>query len=116
MRDWDVEPTAFSEFVTIETGTATNLLYSSDNGFETANPLGSRSEILFTGEAVDSGPSDHGALFDFGTATLVVQKPNRLLAPSAKALAGLVPGAIPTRLDHFLCYKVHSSSRFAWRG
>jgi hypothetical protein len=70
VMDWDVEPTAFSEFVTIETGGSTALLFSSDNGFATANPLGGPSSILFTGEAVDSGPADHGALFDFGFGTL----------------------------------------------
>jgi uncharacterized repeat protein (TIGR01451 family) len=70
VMDWDVEPTAFSEFVTIETGNATNLLFSSDDGFATANPLGGPSSILFTGEALDSGPTDHGALFDFAFATL----------------------------------------------
>jgi hypothetical protein len=66
VMDWDVEPTAFNEFSTIETGTSTALQFSSDDGFATADPLGARSSILFTGEAVDSGPEDHGALFDFG--------------------------------------------------
>lgn len=66
VMNWDIEPTAFDEFVTIEGGNAANLLFSSDNGFETANPLGGRSQILFQGNAVDSGPTDHGALFDFG--------------------------------------------------
>jgi hypothetical protein len=70
VMDWDVEPTAFSEFVTIETGTATALLFSSDNGFASANPLAGPSSIAFTGEAVDNGPLDHGALFDFGFGSL----------------------------------------------
>lgn len=68
--DWDVEPTPFSEFVTVVTvqGTerAANVLFSSDNGFAVPNPLAGPSAILFTGDAVDSGPADHGALFDFG--------------------------------------------------
>ena len=70
VMDWDVEPTAFSEFVTLERGTAANILYTSDDGFATANPLAGPSSIAFEGEAVDSGPDDHGALFDFGFDTL----------------------------------------------
>ncbi|NEP76802.1 MAG: PEP-CTERM sorting domain-containing protein [Okeania sp. SIO3B3] len=69
--DWDIEPTAFNEFVTIQgTNLATNVLFASDNGFASANPLSGPSSILFTGDAVDSGPSDHGALFDFGFGSL----------------------------------------------
>ena len=71
VMDWDVEPTAFNEFSTISgTASAANVLYSSDNGFETANPLGSRSQILASGDFTDSGPTDHGALFDFGFGAL----------------------------------------------
>ncbi len=66
VMDWDVEPTAFNEYVTIYTGGATKVLYSSDNGFASSDPLAGPSYILFEGEAVDSGPTDHGALFDFG--------------------------------------------------
>jgi hypothetical protein len=67
--DWDVEPTAFSEFVTIDTGTAANIIYASDNGFETANPHGTQSLLNFGGPppvvVYDNGPADHGALWDF---------------------------------------------------
>jgi hypothetical protein len=70
VMDWDVEPTAFAEYVTIQTGTASNIIFTSDNGFETANPLGSQTAINFTGEAIDNGPADHGALFDFAFDTL----------------------------------------------
>ena len=66
VMDWDIEPTAFSEFVTLERGNAGNILFTSDDGFASADPLSARTSILFTGEAVDSGPADHGALFDFG--------------------------------------------------
>jgi hypothetical protein len=68
--DWDVEPTPFDEFVTVVTieGTerAANVLFSSDNGFAVPNPLAGPSSIRFIGDTVDSGPDDHGALFDFG--------------------------------------------------
>ncbi|MCC6180120.1 MAG: carboxypeptidase regulatory-like domain-containing protein [Chloroflexi bacterium] len=69
VMDWDIEPTAFSEYVTINRGTSTALLYSSDGGFATANPLGARTAVLPATVNVsftDSGPADHGSLFDFG--------------------------------------------------
>ncbi|MGH7855744.1 MAG: hypothetical protein ACREQY_00305 [Candidatus Binatia bacterium] len=70
VMDWDVEPTAFSEFVTANIGDATALLYNNNDGFTTANPLGSQSSggvsPLVTGNFEDLGPNDHGALFDFG--------------------------------------------------
>lgn len=70
--DWDVEPTAFSEFVTIGgTAAASNVLYADDNGFISADPFGGRSAIVASGDQVDSGPSDHGAAFDFGFGTLL---------------------------------------------
>ncbi len=70
VMDWDVEPTPFDEFVTIAGG-ADALLYSSNNGFESANPLGTRTDLGSVGpptgaEFEDAGPADHGALFDFG--------------------------------------------------
>ena len=63
--DWDIEPTAFSEFVTIDTGTAASLVFSSDDGFATSNALAGPSDMGSTGDFVDVGPADHGALFDF---------------------------------------------------
>lgn len=65
VMDWDVEPTAFSEFVTIDRGSASALTYVSDDGFASSNPLSGPSSILGEGNMTDSGPSDHGALFDF---------------------------------------------------
>ncbi|WP_400993637.1 hypothetical protein [Agromyces sp. GXQ0307] len=65
VMDWDIEPTAFDEFVTIDGGSASALFYTSDDGFASPNPLEGPSSILFEGDAVDSGPDDHGALFDF---------------------------------------------------
>lgn len=65
--DWDIAPFTFSEFVTIQGfGSAANLLRAHDDGFEPPNPLYPfRNGILFNGNAIDSGPADHGALFDF---------------------------------------------------
>jgi hypothetical protein len=94
VMDWDVEPTAFSEFVTIVTiqGTtrAANVLFSSDNGFASANPLSGPSSILFTGDAMDSGPADHGALFDFGFG---------MLAPGKKVSFNIYYGAAATESE-----------------
>jgi hypothetical protein len=67
VMDWDVEPTAFSEFVTIDGDSSSEFLkFSSDNGFASANPLAGPSTIEAEGFFTDSGPADHGALFDFG--------------------------------------------------
>jgi len=65
--DWDIPPTEFEEYVTIQgTADAANVLFASDDGFANGDPFAGPSQILFTGDAVDSGPEDHGALFDFG--------------------------------------------------
>jgi uncharacterized repeat protein (TIGR01451 family) len=89
--DWDIEPTAFSEWVTIQ-GTSPQLLFDSDDGFASTNPLADRtyleSEAVcgagYTGacQFTDLGsagtyptatsPSDHGGLFDFGFGALAV--------------------------------------------
>jgi len=67
VMDWDVQPSAFSEYTTIQgTSGATDVLFASDDGFASSDPLSGNTSLLFTGDAVDSGPADHGALFDFG--------------------------------------------------
>jgi hypothetical protein len=63
--DWDIEPTAFNEYSTIDTGTATEIVFSSNDGFAGSDPLGLPSDLGSTGNFVDAGPADHGALFDF---------------------------------------------------
>jgi hypothetical protein len=68
--DWDVPPTEFDELVTLITNGATHIIYSSDDGFADGNPFAGPSFLDFEGEATDSGPSDHGALFDFDFGTL----------------------------------------------
>lgn len=68
--DWDVPPTTFSELVTIVTNGAQDVVFSSDNGFADGNPLNAAGSILFTGERANSGPADHGAVFDFNLGTL----------------------------------------------
>ncbi len=73
--DWDIPPTPFDEFVMVQGVEANllanggNLIRAVDNGFDPANPgdgmLTSINEPANT-DFHDSGPSDHGAGFDFG--------------------------------------------------
>lgn len=77
LMDWDIEPTAFSEFVTIRRGTASTLLFSNNNGFLSGDPFEARSPTggipaatVTNVDFTDVGPSDHGALFDFGFGAL----------------------------------------------
>lgn len=74
--DWDIPPTEFDEYVTIQgSEAAEDVIYSSDDGFADVNPFAGPSFINFEGDAVDNlnevlpaggeGDSDHGALFDF---------------------------------------------------
>jgi hypothetical protein len=69
VMDWDIEPTASSEFVTIGGLPATNVLLANDNGFATSDPFGGTPLNLAgcaAGNFTDCGPADHGAVFDFG--------------------------------------------------
>ncbi len=68
--DWDIEPTAFDEFVKLDGWPAANLWRTSNDGFASSNPLSSIGGVACAGvvangnfESTDS--CDHGALFDF---------------------------------------------------
>jgi type IV pilus assembly protein PilY1 len=54
--------------VTIQGHPATNLLATTDDGFRSGDPLSSAGGIIAPANTnfTDSGPADHGALFDFG--------------------------------------------------
>src|SRR3954454_8468621 len=76
LMDWDIEPTATREFVTVNRGKTppATLIYSDDNGFGDTLPFSDRSEALGNGpldpatvnaDYVDNGPADHGARFTF---------------------------------------------------
>ena len=89
--DWDIEPTAFSEWVTIQ-GTTPELKFDSDDGFAPVNALNGPSyidsEVVcgsgYTGpcQFTDLGsggtfptvttPDDHGGVFDFAFGALPV--------------------------------------------
>jgi len=91
VMDWDIEPTAFNEWVTSQ-GTSAQLLFNSDDGFASSDPLEPKSYINaesvcgagYTGvcQFVDLGsggtyptvtnPDDHGGLYDFGFGALAV--------------------------------------------
>ena len=75
VMDWDIPPTEFSEFVTIQgTGTTTLLEESHDDGFESADPLAPTSPIdpaSLNTDFVDLGPADHGAYFRFNFGDLM---------------------------------------------
>ena len=67
--DWDIPPTEYSEYVTIQgTANAENVLFASDDGFASGDPFAGPSELLFTGDAVDSGPGTTGRCSTSGSA------------------------------------------------
>lgn len=67
--DWDVPPTEFNEYVTIQGWPASRLRGSSDDGFADGNPnvplTAVAGDAVVDGNFTDSGPADHGAAFDF---------------------------------------------------
>ena len=73
IMDWDVEPSEFEEFVTINRGAPppANLTYSDDDGFSDNNPFTldfslDHDPATANVNYVDKGPADHGARFTFG--------------------------------------------------
>lgn len=79
VMDWDIPPTTFNEYVTIQgvpaalgVANGNNVRGTSRDGFSSANPLASRNSSLGPtacapndSNFTDCGPADHGALFDF---------------------------------------------------
>jgi type IV pilus assembly protein PilY1 len=70
VMDWDIPPTEFSEFVTLQGVGLGDLEFSGDNGFCTANPLTFVCGGTENTDFVDLGPSDHGAVFTFNFGSL----------------------------------------------
>jgi hypothetical protein len=67
VMDWDVEPTAFSEFVTIGARGGTlppEVVEATNDGFASADPRVPATDLGARGLFEDFGPDDHGALFD----------------------------------------------------
>jgi PEP-CTERM motif len=80
--DWDIPPTEFNGFTTIQGWPATNLLFSNNNGFNAPNPLVDYSSQCVLGGKISScadvtnknftglGPTDQGSFFTFGFGSL----------------------------------------------
>lgn len=88
VMDWDVEPTAFAEYVTIGSfgSPPASLMYTDNNGFRSSNPLVAPAPLGATGYFTDFGPMDQGALFDLNFGTL---------GPNATKTFELFYGAAP---------------------
>ena len=96
--DFDIEPTPFSEYITLRKGTSPLVLRMSDNPFNSANPLRFTTvnpfyatppiPALVNVDTTNEGPRDLGALWDldFG-----------LLAPGATKTFRMYFGAGPDR-------------------
>jgi hypothetical protein len=67
--DWDVPPTEFDEFVTVQ-GTAPYLLDVTNDGFSYVDPREPLWDLGHRGTFVDAGPTDHGAAFDLSLGEL----------------------------------------------
>jgi len=72
VMDWDIYPTPFDEFVTIQgvpallgVANGNNVRRTDNNGFNSWDPFSFSSYGLESVNFIDAGPSDHGALFDF---------------------------------------------------
>ena len=67
VMDWDVEPTAFDEYTTIGHfgNPPASLVYTSNDGFQTSDPMEPPTNAGATGFYVDDGIDDSGAMFDF---------------------------------------------------
>ena len=75
VMDWDIEPTAFNEYVEIHVGDAANLARATTDGFQSADPRsnpgpfsGSPPTTLEPGDTdyfSPDGDADQGSLFDF---------------------------------------------------
>ncbi len=73
-QDWDIPPTEFSEFVTVQgRERATNVIYSSNNGFGNVDPLATNTALTpstLNRDFVNNGPLDQGSAFTFGFGNL----------------------------------------------
>ena len=79
VMDWDIYPTPFDEYVTIINSSPT--VYRTDtNGFNSGDPLSFFSYEVGPSAGngyapiIDSGPNDHGALFDFNFGLLGIEE------------------------------------------
>lgn len=102
--DWDVEPTPFDEYVSINKGSSSKVLFASDNGFAYPDPLVDAGSINFSGNGDRVGPSDHGANFDFGLGSI---------APNASVSFTMYYGAAGSRADAIAALKTVRAEAYA---
>ncbi|MCK6550973.1 hypothetical protein L6R52_34365, partial [Myxococcota bacterium] len=102
VMDWDIYPTAFSEYVTIDNGTAAALFRTDTNGFNSANPF--VFESYAPGPVTDIGPDDIGALFDFDFGAL---------APGATRQFRTFYGAAGSEVDALAALRQVSAEAFS---
>jgi hypothetical protein len=106
VMDWDIPPTIYDECVSIDKGNSIDFEYASDNGFARTDPLSGANDIMFSCAANggtcpvwDSGPHDHGALFQF-----LFKNANgslRTLGPQETFTFQIVYGAAGNKIDAF---------------
>jgi hypothetical protein len=87
--DWDIDPTTFNEFITLQGTKRPNVLFASDDGFASANPFAGKSSIIFTGDEIDVGAYDGGTLFDLNFG---------LLQPQASTTFAIFYGVAPNEI------------------
>lgn len=76
--DRDVEPTAFSKYVTIGADGVVappEIRFTSNDGFESSDPTDPWSNIDATGLFEDFGPTDQGAMIEIDLGTLYPSDP-----------------------------------------
>jgi pimeloyl-ACP methyl ester carboxylesterase len=69
VMDWDIPPTEFNEFVTVQ-GAGPLLLDSTDDGFANVDPLAPLTDLGARGTFIDEGPGDRGSAFDLSLGTV----------------------------------------------
>ena len=78
VMDWDVEPTAFSEYVTIGADGGVmppEIRFTSNDGFGSPDPTDPWSNLGTTGLFDDFGPRDQGAMIEIDLGTLYPSDP-----------------------------------------
>lgn len=77
VMDWDVEPTAFSEYVTIAApgGIPPEVVYTSNDGFGSPDPFDPRSSLGAAGLFEDYGPTDQGVMVEIDLGILSTWSP-----------------------------------------
>lgn len=72
VADLDVDPTGGDEVVTLQSGSAEDLVHLSDDGRASASPTAGESQVLTAADAIDAGPGDLGVLADLDLGPLPV--------------------------------------------